>query len=91
VLEQQWRHDGRTRLYTSGIRYSREGARVTRVTDDRGRPLDSDRLYTVAANELISTGSRFSVLRDRGKEKRRVGTDVQALANYLQSDPGALR
>jgi 5'-nucleotidase len=91
VLEQQWSHDGRTRLYTSGIRYSHEGPRVGRVTDGRGRPLDSDHPYTVAANELIATGSRFSVLRDRGKEKRRVGTDVQALANYLQRDPGALR
>jgi 5'-nucleotidase len=91
VLQQQWSHGGTTRLYTSGIRYRHDGRRVTEVTDERGRPLVAGRLYEVAANELIATGSRFSVLRDRGRDKRRVGTDVQALTAYLQRDPGALR
>jgi 5'-nucleotidase len=91
VLQQQWSHSGTTRLYTSGIRYRHDGGRVTDVTGARGLPLDPGRLYTVAANELIATGSRFSVLRDRGKDKRRVGTDVQALAGYLHREPGALR
>jgi 5'-nucleotidase len=89
VLEQQW--DGRTTaLYTSGLRYRREGRRVTALTDARGRALDADRLYTVAANELIATGARFSVLRDHGLGKRPVGTDVQALVTYLEHHPAAL-
>jgi 5'-nucleotidase len=68
LLRQQWR--GRaTRLYTSGV---------------RGRRIDPDRFYTVAANELIATGARFSVLRDHGLGKRPVGTDVQALVAYLE-------
>lgn len=53
--------------------------------------LDPGRLYAVAANELIATGGRFSVLRDRGLGKRRVGTDIEALASYLERRPDALR
>jgi 5'-nucleotidase len=91
VLEQQWRGGGTTRLYTSGLRYRHEGRRVADVTDERGRPLQPDRVYTVAANELIATGARFSVMRDRGQDKQTVGTDAQALASYLERRPGALR
>jgi 5'-nucleotidase len=91
VLDEQWSRGGTTRLYTSGLRYRTAGRRVADVTDERGRPLDPDRFYVVAANELIATGSRFSVLRDRGRAKRRVGTDVQALSSYLHRDPGAIR
>jgi 2',3'-cyclic-nucleotide 2'-phosphodiesterase (5'-nucleotidase family) len=54
------------------------------------RPLDPDRLYTVAANELIATGDRFSVMQDHGQDKQTVGTDAQALSTYLQRRPGAL-
>jgi 5'-nucleotidase len=91
VLEQQWEHTSTTRLYTSGLRYEHRGSRVTRVTLDGGRALDPRRLYTVAANELIATGARFSVLRDRGRRKRAVGTDVEALVSYLERRPSALR
>jgi 5'-nucleotidase len=90
LLEQQW-GDGTTLLYTSGLRYRHEGPRVTELADERGRPLDPDRLYSVAANELIATGARFSVLRDHGLRKRAVGTDIQALVSYLERHPGALR
>jgi len=90
LLEQQW-SDGTTRLYTSGLRYRHDGRRVTEVTDASGRALHPHRLYTVAANELIATGARFSVLRDRGRGKRPVGTDIQALVSYLEHHPGALR
>jgi 5'-nucleotidase len=91
LLAQQWSAAGTTRLYTSGIRYLHEGSRITRVTDEHGRELDPEKLYSVAANELIATGSRFSVLRDRGQRKRTVGTDVQALTAYLERHPGAVR
>jgi 5'-nucleotidase len=88
LLRQQW--DGRlTRLYTSGLRYGHDGARISDLTDDRGRRIEPNRTYTVAANELIATGSRFSVLRDHGLGKQRVGTDVQALVAYLERQPRA--
>jgi hypothetical protein len=64
---------------------------VLDVSDAHGRPLDPDRLYTVAANELIATGARFSVMRDHGQDKQAVGTDAQALTSYLERRPGALR
>jgi hypothetical protein len=63
-----------TRLYASGL----------------PRRIDPNRMYTVAANELIATGDRFSVLRDHGVGKRPVGTDVQALVSYLERRPNAL-
>jgi 5'-nucleotidase len=91
LLEQQWEQGRTTRLYTSGLRYRRVGSRVTDLTDPRGREIDPDRLYSVAANELIATGARFSVLRDHGLGKQAVGTDVQALVSYLETHPKALR
>jgi 5'-nucleotidase len=91
LLEQQWSHGSTTRLYTSGLRYRRAGVRVTSVTDASGRPLDPARVYSVAANELIATGRRFTVLRDRGAGKRTVGTDVEALSSYLERHPAVLR
>jgi 5'-nucleotidase len=87
LLEQQWAGAGTTRLYTSGLRYRHQGPRVTEVSLPDGRPLDPERRYTVAANELIATGSRFSVLRRRGRDKEPVGTDVEALASYLERHP----
>jgi hypothetical protein len=60
---------------------------VSEVSLPDGRPLDPDRRYTVAANELIATGSRFSVLRRRGRGKEAVGTDVEALVSYLERHP----
>jgi 5'-nucleotidase len=91
LLEQQWENGTTTRLYTSGLRYRHDGRRVTQVTDGHGREIQPDRLYSVAANELIATGARFSVLRDYGLGKRPVGTDVQALVSYLEHHPDALR
>jgi 5'-nucleotidase len=90
LLEQQWSGAGTTRLYTSGLRYEHRGGRVTRVLLNGGRPLDPGRLYTVAANELIATGARFSVLRDRGRRKHVVATDLDALVSYLERRPAAL-
>jgi len=90
LLEQQWRRGATPRLFPSGLRYSAAAGRVTEVAGAAGRPLEPDRVYTVAANELIATGSRFSVLRDRGRDKERVGTDVQALTSYLRRNPRAL-
>jgi 5'-nucleotidase len=90
LLEQQWDQGRATPLYASGLRYRRRGRDVTSLTDAGGQPIDPDRLYTVAANELIATGDRFSVLRDHGLHKLPVGTDVQALVSYLERRPHAL-
>jgi 5'-nucleotidase len=91
LLEQQWAGAGTTRLYVSGLRYRHEGSHVTEVSLPDGRPLDPDRRYTVAANELIATGSRFSVMRRRGRGKVGVGTDVEALVSYLEHHPRGFR
>jgi 5'-nucleotidase len=92
LLEEQWTPgQAPTLLYTSGIHYDRDGDGVKNVTGPDGRPLDPDRLYTVGANELIATGDRFPVLRDRARDKVTVGTDVDALVSYLQHHPRALR
>ena len=92
LLEEQWRDDEvPTMLYLSGLRYEREGDRATDLTDDAGNPIDPGRTYTVAANELIATGDRFAVLRDRGRDKDPVGTDAGALVTYLEQHPRALR
>jgi 2',3'-cyclic-nucleotide 2'-phosphodiesterase (5'-nucleotidase family) len=92
LLEEQWTPgQAPTLLYTSGIRYDRDGNGVKNVTGADGRPLDPDRFYTVAANELIATGDRFPVLRDRARDKVTVGTDVDGLVSYLEHHPRALR
>jgi 5'-nucleotidase len=91
LLEQQWSGPGTTRLYTSGLRYRHEGPQVAHVTLPDGRPLDPSADYTVAANELIATGSRFSVLRRRGRGRVSVGTDVEALVSYLARHPRGFR
>jgi 5'-nucleotidase len=87
LLQQQWVGAGTTRLYTSGLRYRHDGPHVTEVSLPDGRPVDPDARYTVAANELIATGSRFSVLRRRGRERRPVGTDLEVLVSYLGGRP----
>ena len=74
LLEEQWRDEEvPTMLYLSGLRYERDGDRATDLTDDAGNPIDPGRTYTVAANELIATGDRFAVLRDRGRDRMRWG------------------
>jgi 5'-nucleotidase len=52
-----------------------------------GRPLvlNPTRTYTVAANELLVEGNDdFSVLR-RGRNVRRMGTDLEALVDYVEA------
>ncbi len=92
LLEEQWNHDGPvTMLYLSGLRYRRSGDEAVGISDGRGRPLDPDRWYSVAANELIATGARFETLRDRSRGARPVGSDAEALVTYLEKHRGALR
>ena len=48
--------------------------------------LNPNRTYTVAANELLVEGSDdFSVLR-RGRNVRRMGTDLEALVKYVEAE-----
>jgi 5'-nucleotidase len=89
VLEQQW-EDGRTTpLQVSGLRYRYDpsrpaGDRVTRLVRSNGVRIRPRRSYTVVANELIATGEPFSVLRERGRGVRRVGTDLEALSAHVE-------
>ena len=53
----------------------------------RGRRLKPDAVYTVAANELIATGDHFPALRDHGRRKRVVGTDLEALTAWIERLP----
>ena len=94
LLEEQWRDGSTTPLDASGLHadYDRarpEGSRVLRVTTADGHPLDDERSYTVVANDLIAGGERFPALR-AGTGRRRIGTDLQALVNWL-SRRGARR
>jgi 5'-nucleotidase len=94
LLEQQWRDGATTPLDASGLHaeYDRsrpEGSRVVRITTASGRPLDDGRAYSVVANGLIAAGDRFPALRS-GTERRRLGTDLQALVNWL-GERGARR
>jgi len=46
-----------------------------------GRPIEPDRTYTVAANELLI--DRSPLMRRRAREARPVSTEIDALAGYL--------
>ena len=45
--------------------------------------IDPAATYSVVANELIATGGMFTVLRDEGRDRQAVGTEIQALDEYL--------
>jgi 5'-nucleotidase len=68
AIGQQRRDGGEVELFTSGV-----PARI-----------DPDRRYSVVVNELLAEGERFDVLRDRGRGRRVVGTDLQALAAWVR-------
>jgi hypothetical protein len=57
---------------------------VRLFTSGMPRRIDPDRRYSVVANELLVEGERFSVLRDRSRGRRVVGTDLQALAAWVR-------
>ena len=58
--------------------------RIGNVVMGDGRPLEPRRMYTVAANELLVGTERFSVLAERGRKMRAVGTDLEALARVRE-------
>jgi 5'-nucleotidase len=84
VLDQQFERGDPVRLHASGLSYKKNGDAVDGVVLDDGRPLDPSATYTVAANELIATSDRFTALRDRGRGKAPVGTDLEALTRYVE-------
>jgi 5'-nucleotidase len=84
VLRQQYEAGAPVRLHVSGLRWTEDSGSVTNIRTADGSPLDPSATYTVAANELLATGERFSVLRDRGRAKRPVGTDLDALARKIE-------
>src|SRR5215218_9744814 len=79
LLGAQWRGPGTTTLYTSDVRHEYQAGHVADVRLAEGRPLDPGRLDTIAARELVATGSPLSVLRSRGRDRSPVATAATAL------------
>jgi 5'-nucleotidase len=50
-----------------------------------GRQLEPDKVYTVAANELLVGTGPFPALRRAARNARQVGDQVEALARYVES------
>ena len=89
LLAQQAAPEPAVWLHTSGMRWGWvDGGVVDAVMAD-GRPLRPERTYTVAANELLVGTARFSVLAERGRGARPVGTDLEALVRHFQRSGGA--
>jgi 5'-nucleotidase len=89
VLERQWSDGATTMLHVSGFRFDYDssrplGERVTRIERAGGRPVRPDRSYTLVANELIAKGEAFSALRDGGRRKRLLDTDLEALVAHVR-------
>ena len=61
--------------------------RVVRPSIADRRPLEPERAYTLAANELLATGGRFPTLRDDAGGRRRVGTDSTRSAPTWSAGP----
>ena len=84
LLAQQSRPEPAVWLHVSGMRWGREGAWIGGAVMADGRALNPRRTYTVAANELLVGTDRFSVLGERSRNPRAVGTDLEALARYVK-------
>ena len=61
-----------------------------------GREIDPRATYTVVANELLAAAGPFAALREAATRGRQVGTEVEALAGYVEQlrepiDPKSLR
>jgi 2',3'-cyclic-nucleotide 2'-phosphodiesterase (5'-nucleotidase family) len=71
----------------SGARYRIHQGRAEDILIG-DRPLESDRIYQVAANDfMMAGGDQFDLLR-QGKNVRAHGLDRQALIEYLRGHPG---
>ena len=88
LLNQQWRAN--RFLHVSGIRYSwsdrrPDGNKILRIALNNGTPIRTTGIYTVAANEVLASGSgRFSIFREIS-DKKAVKRDLDALVEYLKT------
>lgn len=85
LIEEQYSPAPEVPLHVSGLGWRRTGGRVYDLTLRGGRRIRPAGSYTVAANELIATGGRFKALYQGGHDPRPTGTDLDALASYVQS------
>ena len=90
LLEQQATPEPAVWLHVSGMTWQRQGAQILDVVTADGRPLEPRRRYTVAANELLVGSERFSVLAERGRRPRPVGTDLEALVRHVKRTKGPI-
>ena len=86
LLEEQFERDPDVHLQASGLSFERDPDGVAAVTI-AGRPLESSRVYTVAANTLLVERGGFVAFR-APRRLRPVGTDLEALVSLMRaSDP----
>lgn len=90
LLEQQVTPEPAVWLQVSGVRWELHAGRPRNVVMADGRPLSPGRRYTVAANSLLVGAKRFSVLAERGRRMRAVGTDLEALVGAVERARGPI-
>jgi len=98
LLEQQFPPNQTSNriLQVSGLKYSYneslpEGQRITSLTTTGGIPIDRAATYKVAVNSFIATGGdRFTVLKE-GQNVTTIGSDVDALEDYVSGLPQPFR
>lgn len=91
LLEQQWQSDRTYILQISGINYTynahnASGHHVTSITVNN-QPLQNDRLYTIATNDLLYNGGDNFTVMMKGHVIETNGTDIEALTQYIKSLP----
>ena len=72
-------------LHMAGVAYRREGERVAGIQMAGGRPLEDRKRYVVAANELLVRRGGFGSLSAGAATGRPVGTDLEALVEYIEA------
>ena len=88
ILEQQF--EVNRILQISGFQYTfnasnSAGQRITSVTIN-GAPLDRNATYTVAANSFLATGGDgFTVFKEASASQQTLGSDLDALEDYVGS------
>lgn len=97
LLEQQWEGPGYPRiLQVSGLHYIWDdrrgvGHRVVQVTTADGKPIDSQRVYSVAVNSFLADGGDHFPLLGKIQQRHVAGSDLEALVHYVKGLPQPFR